>query len=159
MKNRYSGRAVLDPGVVGGRRFAAFGAPRPISLLMKKRPPGGSCSLTARPRRAGTPSRSRPFPTRAGWSRTAGCIAWAKQGGGDIITDAEFNDFELQWEWKLAPAGNSGVKYFILETRKAALGHEYQMIDDERAPDAVKKGGKHLTASFYDVLAPIHARR
>jgi hypothetical protein len=76
------------------------------------------------------------------------------KGGGDIITDAEFNDFELQWEWKLAPVGNSGVKYFVLETRKAALGHEYQMIDDEREPDAVRKGGNHLTASFYDVLAP-----
>jgi len=80
------------------------------------------------------------------------------RGGGDIITDAEFNDFELQWEWKLAPAGNSGVKYFILETRKAALGHEYQMVDDEREPDAVKKGGNHLTASFYDVLAPAHTQ-
>ena len=76
------------------------------------------------------------------------------QGGGDIISDAEFNDFELQWEWKRGPVGNSGVKYFILESRKDALGHEYQMIDDEREPDAKKAGGKRVTASFYDVLAP-----
>jgi len=78
------------------------------------------------------------------------------KGGGDIISDADFNDFELQWEWKQAPVGNSGVKYFILETRKEALGHEYQMIDDEREPDAGKAGGKRRTASFYDVLAPGH---
>jgi hypothetical protein len=50
--------------------------------------------------------------------------------------------------------GNSGVKYFILESRKDALGHEYQMIDDEREPDAKKAGGKRVTALFYDVLAP-----
>ena len=90
-----------------------------------------------------------------GWLHCLGQGGGSK-GGGDIITDAEFNDFELQWEWKLAPAGNSGLKYFVLETRNTALGHEYQIIDDEREPDAVKANGKHLTASFYDVLAPAH---
>jgi hypothetical protein len=76
------------------------------------------------------------------------------QGGGDIITDAEFGDFELQWEWKIAPGGNSGLKYFVLETRKTALGHEYQMIDDDREPDAKAADGKRGTAAFYDVLKP-----
>lgn len=93
------------------------------------------------------------FPDK-GWEAKDGWLHCLGKGGGDIITDAEFNDFELQWEWKLAPVGNSGVKYFILESRASALGHEYQMIDDEREPDAVKADGKHLTASFYDVLAP-----
>ena len=32
-----------------------------------------------------------------------------------------------RWEWKIAPGGNSGVKYFVLEDRDAAIGHEYQM--------------------------------
>jgi hypothetical protein len=76
------------------------------------------------------------------------------KGGGDIITDAQFGDFELEWDWKLVPGGNSGVKYFILESRKEALGHEYQMIDDAQAADALKLDGKHRTASFYAVLAP-----
>lgn len=87
-----------------------------------------------------------------GWLHCLG-KGGGNKGGGDIITDAEFNDFELQWEWKQPSAGNSGVKYFILESRKEALGHEYQMIDDKREPDAVRAGGKHLTATFYDVLA------
>jgi Domain of Unknown Function (DUF1080) len=88
-----------------------------------------------------------------GWLHCLGKGGGSK-GGGDIISDAEFNDFELQWEWKQASAGNSGLKYFILESRKEALGHEYQMIDDEREPDAKKAAGKRVTASFYDVLAP-----
>ena len=81
------------------------------------------------------------------------------KGGGDIITDAEFDDFELQWEWKLAPAGNSGVKYFVIESRDEALGHEYQMIDDERATGVDKGNRKQLTASFYAVLAPTTGHR
>jgi hypothetical protein len=88
-----------------------------------------------------------------GWLHCLGKGGGSK-GGGDIISDAEFNDFELQWEWKQASGGNSGVKYFILESRKEALGHEYQMIDDEREPDAKKAAGKRVTASFYDVFAP-----
>jgi hypothetical protein len=93
------------------------------------------------------------FPAK-GWVVENGWLHCLGNGGGDVITDAEFDDFELQWEWKLAPGGNSGVKYFITETRTAALGHEYQMIDDERAPDAKVPGSKHITASFYDVLKP-----
>jgi hypothetical protein len=91
-----------------------------------------------------------------GWLHCLG-KGGGNKGGGDIISDAEFNDFELEWDWKQPPRGNSGVKYFILETRKEALGHEYQMIDDKLASDAAKAGGKHLTASFYDVLAPARA--
>ena len=34
---------------------------------------------------------------------------------------------------------------------QSPLGHEYQMIDDEREPDASKAEGKRVTASFYDV--------
>jgi hypothetical protein len=102
--------------------------------------------------------RKQSFPDKGwvvedGWLHCLGKGSGNK-GGGDIITDDEFGDFELQWEWRLAPAGNSGVKYFVLETRNEALGHEYQMIDDERAPGVDKGNPKQLTASFYAVLAP-----
>ena len=88
-----------------------------------------------------------------GWLHCLG-KGGGNKGGGDILTDAEFDDFELNWEWKLAPTGNSGLKYFVLETRNEALGHEYQMIDDERAVGVDKGNRKQLTASFYAVLAP-----
>ncbi|HYK88502.1 MAG TPA: DUF1080 domain-containing protein, partial [Acidobacteriota bacterium] len=61
------------------------------------------------------------------------------------------------WEWKIAPGGNNGVKYFVTEARPSAPGHEYQMIDDAANPDG-KVGANHLTASFYDVLAPADDR-
>jgi hypothetical protein len=52
----------------------------------------------------------------------------------------------------VSQGGNSGVKYFVLEDRDSAIGHEYQIIDDERHADA-KVGPKRQTAAFYDVLA------
>ncbi len=91
------------------------------------------------------------FPAK-GWDIQNGWLHGLGKGGGDIISDGEFEQFELQWEWKQAPAGNSGLKYFVLETRSSPLGHEYQMIDDEREPDSAH--AKRITASFYDVLKP-----
>jgi hypothetical protein len=90
----------------------------------------------------------------SGWAVDDGWLHCLAKGGGDILSDAEFADFELEWEWKLEPGGNSGVKYFVLETRKAALGHEYQLLDDERHEDARLGQGKRVTAAFYDVLKP-----
>jgi hypothetical protein len=95
------------------------------------------------------------FPGK-GWVVEDGWLHCLGKGGGDIITDAEFDDFELQWDWKLAPAGNSGVKYFVLESRPQALGHEYQMLDDGRAPGVEKGHRKQYTAAFYAVLEPGH---
>jgi 3-keto-disaccharide hydrolase len=73
------------------------------------------------------------------------------RGALDLITTETFDQFELAFEWRVAPGANSGVKYFILEDRDAAIGHEYQIIDDERHADA-KIGAHRQTAAFYDVL-------
>ena len=67
---------------------------------------------------------------------------------------ATFDDFELSWEWRIARAGNNGVKYLVTEDRPSAPGHEYQMIDDDENPDG-KSGPKRQTAAFYDVLPPV----
>jgi hypothetical protein len=78
------------------------------------------------------------------------------KGHRDIITTGTYREFDLRWEWKVAQAGNSGVKYFVLEDQPAAIGHEYQLIDDERHPDA-KIGPHRQTAALYDVF-PAHDR-
>lgn len=70
---------------------------------------------------------------------------------GDIVTDDLYSNFDLTWDWKIEKGGNNGVKYFVTDDRKQALGHEYQMIDDIGGEDY---GPKHSTASFYDVLPP-----
>jgi hypothetical protein len=72
-------------------------------------------------------------------------------GQRDIITTAQYDRFDLTWEWRIAEGGNSGLKYFVLEDQPAAIGHEYQLIDDERHADA-KIGPHRQTAALYDVL-------
>lgn len=72
-------------------------------------------------------------------------------GERDLITKDTFEQFELSVDWKVAPGSNSGIKYFVLEDRDSAIGHEYQVIDDERHADA-KVGPHRQTAAFYDVL-------
>lgn len=93
------------------------------------------------------------FP-KHGWEIEGDWLHCLGKDGGDLVTRAEFGDFELEWDWKQAPVGNSGVKYFVLETRSSAIGHEYQMIDDENEPDATEAEGTRVTAAFYDVLKP-----
>jgi hypothetical protein len=73
------------------------------------------------------------------------------RGQRDLITTNTYDNFELSFEWKVEPGGNSGVKYFVLEDRDSAIGHEYQLIDDRQHADA-KIGGHRQTAAFYDVL-------
>jgi inosose dehydratase len=73
------------------------------------------------------------------------------RGALDLITTALYDQFELAFEWRVSPGGNSGVKYFVLEDMDAAIGHEYQIIDDQKHPDALI-GPERQTSSLYDVL-------
>ncbi len=79
--------------------------------------------------------------------------------GGDLMTVDTFRDFELAWEWKVTPAANSGVKYNVSESfslehasNHAALGFEYQIIDDSLNDD--NKIPSHRTGALYDLIPP-----
>ncbi|MCX6952542.1 MAG: DUF1080 domain-containing protein, partial [Verrucomicrobia bacterium] len=90
----------------------------------------------------------------AGWDIVDGTLhAIAKVKGVELITEKKYDNFEFTWEWKLPPAGNNGVKYFVTEARPGAPGHEYQMLDDKAHPDS-KAGPIRQTAAFYYVLPP-----
>ena len=93
------------------------------------------------------------FPSK-GWAVEDGWLHCLGKDGGDVLSDMEYDQFDLQWEWKIEPGGNSGLKYFVVESRNSAIGHEYQMLDDQGNPDGKVAQGKHVTASFYDVLKP-----
>jgi hypothetical protein len=96
------------------------------------------------------------FPAK-GWSLANGELAVeAKGGGGDIMSDEEFGAFELQLEFKVSAGANSGIFYLLTSPHDPAsgapLGLEYQILDDERHPDA-KLGidGNRTIASLYDI--------
>ncbi len=90
-------------------------------------------------------------PPPAGWVAEADGVIHRAAKAGDLISKKDFESFEIEWEWKVAQGANSGLKFWVTSGPKGGLvGVEYQMIDDERHPDA-KKGDSHNTASIYDL--------
>lgn len=109
--------------------------------------------------------------TTAGWrifkNKPAQC--WAVKNGelyckasegnsndirADIITAELYENFELLIDWKIAPAGNSGIMYNVTEEYDAAYlsGPEYQLIDDNGFPEKLEDWQK--TAADYAMYPP-----
>lgn len=86
----------------------------------------------------------RGTPVPAGWRAVNGELV-RESGGGDIVTEDAFRDFELELEWKVAPAGNSGIMYRVTEDAENTYesGPEMQVLDDAAHAD----GGSRLTAA------------
>lgn len=84
--------------------------------------------------------------------------------GGDLMTIESFRDFELAFEWRVTAGANSGVKYNVSEelslehaSNHAALGFEYQVLDDVLHPD--NKIVSHRAGALYDIIAPSASKR
>jgi len=103
------------------------------------------------------------FPGK-GWEINDGILSVMESGGGearfggDIVTEQEFSNFELELDFKITEGANSGIKYFVVEGLKegpgSAIGPEFQILDDERHPDSQKGvGGNRTVGSLYDLIA------
>lgn len=94
----------------------------------------------------------------AGWKVTDGAIHRAGPGG-DLLSTEEFLNFELEFEWKVSPKANSGIKYRVADYEPAGkgIGLEYQLLDD--AGHSNGRVPKTSAGSIYDVLAPSPAKK
>ncbi len=77
------------------------------------------------------------------------------EGGGDLVTNDEYGNFDLKLDWKISKGGNSGVILFVHEdTTKYKetwnTGLEMQVLDNARHPDA--KIPKHRAGDLYDLI-------
>ena len=106
-------------------------------------------------------ARSDSFPSK-GWEIKDGAInvlpfnGGESANGGDIVTRDQYGAFDLSFEFKYAPGGNSGVKYFVTlaeDSKGSAIGLEYQILDDKLHPDAkAGREGNRTLASLYDMI-------
>ncbi|TLZ06856.1 MAG: DUF1080 domain-containing protein [Gammaproteobacteria bacterium] len=114
-------------------------------------PPGGADAAGPRPWRSLLNDDS--APDWRGWKEPGFPAGWRVAGGvlskdgvvDDLVTKESFADFELELEWKIGKAGNSGI--FYRGTREYDhiywSAPEYQLLDDANAPD----GRSRLTAA------------
>jgi hypothetical protein len=124
-------------------------------------------------------------PPGDAWTIDAGCLKATSHPRitEDLFTRELFRDFDLVFEWRVAPGANSGVKYriqdhvflarkplarfedlvnFSIAHRPPArpdrgqdyvIGFEYQVLDNTRNLDA-RNGTEHQAGALYDMAAP-----
>ena len=115
-------------------------------------------------------ARGEAFPAK-GWTIRDGVLIVHENGGqesiggGDIITRESYSNFEFQVDFRITRGANSGVKIFVQPdissvtgtgakaAAGSAIGLEYQILDDERHPDArLGRAGDRKLGALYDLF-------
>jgi hypothetical protein len=86
---------------------------------------------------------------------------WQTAEGGDIISNEEFENFDLRLDWKISPKGNSGVIFYIHEDPSKFqypwnTGPEMQVLDNGSPTQLGHDDAKlytHRAGDLYDLLA------
>ena len=67
-----------------------------------------------------------------GWEFDAASGVLTRRAGADLITRQQFNDFELELEWRIAPRGNSGIFFWAQESTDRIYENatEMQVLDN-----------------------------
>ena len=94
------------------------------------------------------------FP-KDGWTVDNGALKTIDGGNRvDIITKDIYENFELVLEWRVSPAGNSGIFYFATEESDYIwqTAPEMQVLDDSAHPDG--KRAVTSAGSLYALISP-----
>jgi hypothetical protein len=159
------------PAPVPAQKPAGPAAPRsttpPNTLSAKEKAAGWRLLFDGKTGKGWRGFHKDKFP-EVGWNVKDGVLIHPDSGqpskmvGGDIVTEDEFDNFEVSWEFKLTPGANGGLKYLIDENlvkdSKSGVGFEYQLLDDDKHPDAKKgKDGDRRCGALYDLIPPKEA--
>ena len=78
-----------------------------------------------------------------------------KEGRGDLVTNFEFEDFDLTFDWKIATKSSSGLLFMVQETEKNRFswhtGPEFKIMDNENYNGTIPP--KQMSGSLNDLVA------
>ena len=95
----------------------------------------------------GQPAQGNPV-----WSVKDGVLTSSGDRGCWFVSDQEYGDFEIEYEFRLGPQGNSGFAFRAPATGDPAfVGMEMQMADVRYNPQAKPS---ELTGGIYRAIAP-----
>jgi Domain of Unknown Function (DUF1080) len=95
----------------------------------------------------------------AGWKVTDGVLSPDPKTSKDLVAQANYENFELTFDWKISPKGNSGLMYHVIgvgdETYES--GPEYQILDNTRGEPPLERAGSlfALYAPSMDMTKPV----
>lgn len=94
---------------------------------------------------------------RPQWKVIDGAITLTEGGGGDLITEKQFGDFDFRCEWKIVEGGNSGIIWRSTEEHNApwVSGPEYQILDSFAGPKHKyphEIDAKNLAGGLYGIM-------
>src|SRR5262249_16536781 len=97
-------------------------------------------------------------PITDGWEVVDGMIHLkpSRKPSGHIVTEREFGDFDLSFEWKISAGGNSGLKYRVRDYDGKALGREYQIVEAVKCRKRVTP--RTSAGALYDLFEPNRAK-
>ncbi|HEX6559836.1 MAG TPA: DUF1080 domain-containing protein [Longimicrobiales bacterium] len=91
----------------------------------------------------------------AGWQVVAGALTRVAEAG-DIVSKDNFDNFELELEWKIAKGSNSGIFFHVQEDSALAMymsGPEMQVLDNKVHQDGLEP--RTSAGSNYALHAPV----
>jgi cytochrome c len=87
-------------------------------------------------------------------TKAQGNDGWQVKDGGDIITDKDYQNYELSIEWKIQNCGNSGIIFNVFEDKNFdyvwQTGPEMQVLDNLCHPDSRIR--THRAGDLYDMI-------
>lgn len=144
--------------------------PAPNTLSKAEKAAGWKLLWDGKSTKGWRSAKAEDFP-KSGWVIKDGELHVLENGGaeskagGDIITKERYTQFELKVDFKITPGANSGIKYFCQPNLDpitgtgaktatgSAIGLEFQILDDERHPDAkLGRDGNRTIGSLYDLI-------
>ncbi|MGA0555640.1 3-keto-disaccharide hydrolase [Larkinella sp. VNQ87] len=155
-------KTFLITAVLGIGLMAAEKPQAPNTLTAKEKKEGWQLLFDGKTSKGWRGAYKDAFPAK-GWVIEDGTLSITKTDGsesthyGDIVTEGEYGDFDLMFEFKLTEGANSGLKYFVEEHKPkpsgSAYGLEYQVLDDDKHPDAkMGRDGNRTVGSLYDLI-------